>query len=113
LCAARRHVDPRVEARQPQRAAHREGQRGEPAEARQVLQRPQEQHQRRRDAEGNVVGQTVQLAPNRDCALSSRAIRPSIPSSMPARITASTAGLPESPVIAKRMPVSPRTAPRR
>ena len=45
-------------------------------------------------------------APKRDCALSSRAIRPSIPSSTPARMTAKMARLQFS-AIAKRMPVSP------
>ena len=45
-------------------------------------------------------------APKRDCALSSRAMRPSIPSSTPARMIANSA-FSQSPTIAKRMPVRP------
>ena len=78
------HIDLRVEPRQPERAADRECQRGEPADPRQVVERPQEEDQRRRRAEREIVRQSC-LVPRRSSALASkRAMRPSIPSSTPA-----------------------------
>jgi hypothetical protein len=54
-------VEARVEARKPQRTTDRERQRGGPAELRRIVERPEKQDQRWRDAERDRVGQAVQL----------------------------------------------------
>ena len=59
------------------------------------LQRPQEQDQRRRGAERDIVATAnSSSAPNLLCARSSRAMRPSIPSRTPARTIAAERLLP-------------------
>ena len=57
----RRVAEGRVEAGEPQRRAHGEEEAGCEAQAPRVVQAPEIQHQRRGDAEGKEVGQTVEL----------------------------------------------------
>ena len=99
-------VDLRVEPREPQRAADREG------EAANQPKRGRSCSDHRNITSAGAMpklSESARLsssAPNRDCALSSRAMRPSIPSSTPARMIANSA-ISQSPSIAKRMPVRP------
>src|SRR4029079_13613970 len=57
-------AEPRVEPGQAQRAADRKRERGDPAEARRRLERPQEQDQRRRGPKGDIVRERIQLGPD-------------------------------------------------
>src|SRR5207302_1993273 len=54
-------VEPRVETGEPERAANRQRECGDPPEPRSGLQRPQEQDQRGRRAESNIVAQGIEL----------------------------------------------------
>src|SRR6185369_11155247 len=56
-------VEPGVEPRQAERAAHGERERSDPAEAWSILQRPQEKDERGRRPERDIVGEGVELRP--------------------------------------------------
>jgi hypothetical protein len=58
-----RSVDPRIKSGKPERAADRERERGDPAEARRGLKRPEKQDQRRGGPESDVVGERIELGP--------------------------------------------------
>jgi hypothetical protein len=65
-----------------------------------------------RHAEGDHVGQRIELGAEAAFARSSRAMRPSIPSSTPAMMMTATA-FSHSPEMAKRTPVRPKHRPAR